>query len=189
MTTQTKESEFTLLKIPQDLIERGRGIAGMGHDVWLAGLGAFAAVEEEGSSMFNNLVERGRTVEVHELAGAELDPATRLEQETGLLYVMEGERVLLEEPFDPRSPAGRALGHLGELGRRHLEQHLVVDLQQHQHALDLGRPAAWSKRWAARSRESSRACACPAKAMWWARSRAPCAPGASISIPTPRAWA
>lgn len=63
MATQTKEPEFTLMKIPQDLIERGRGIAGKGHEVWLAGLGAFAAVEEEGSTLFNNLVKRGRTVE------------------------------------------------------------------------------------------------------------------------------
>lgn len=63
MATQTKEPEFTLMKIPQDLIERGRGIAGKGHDVWLAGLGAFAAVEEEGSALFNTLVKKGRTVE------------------------------------------------------------------------------------------------------------------------------
>jgi poly(hydroxyalkanoate) granule-associated protein len=63
MATQTKEHEFTLMRLPQDLIERGRGIAGRGHDVWLAGLGAFAAVEEEGTSLFNTLVARGRTVE------------------------------------------------------------------------------------------------------------------------------
>lgn len=62
-TTKKKESDFTLMQIPQDLIERGRGMMGRGHDVWLAGLGAFAAVEEEGTSMFDRLVDRGRTVE------------------------------------------------------------------------------------------------------------------------------
>jgi poly(hydroxyalkanoate) granule-associated protein len=63
MATETKEQEYGLMRLPQDLIERGRGIAGRGHDVWLAGLGAFAAVEEEGASLFSTLVERGRTVE------------------------------------------------------------------------------------------------------------------------------
>lgn len=64
MATKTqKESEFHLMQIPQDLLERGRGIVGKGHDVWLAGLGAFAAVEEEGTTFFNTLVDRGRTVE------------------------------------------------------------------------------------------------------------------------------
>jgi poly(hydroxyalkanoate) granule-associated protein len=63
MGTQTKEPEFNLMRIPQDLIERGRGMAGKGHDVWLAGLGAFAAVEEEGSALFDTLVKRGRKVE------------------------------------------------------------------------------------------------------------------------------
>jgi poly(hydroxyalkanoate) granule-associated protein len=64
MATKTRrDQDFTLVKLPQDLIERGRGMAGKGHDVWLAGLGAFAAVEEEGLSLFNDLVDRGRTVE------------------------------------------------------------------------------------------------------------------------------
>lgn len=63
MSTQTKEPDFNLMQIPQELLERGRGIVGRGHDVWLAGLGAFAAVEEEGMSFFNTLVDRGRDVE------------------------------------------------------------------------------------------------------------------------------
>ena len=62
-TTVKKESDNTLMQIPKELIERGRDIAGRGHDVWLAGLGAFAAVEEEGTSLFNSLVKRGRKVE------------------------------------------------------------------------------------------------------------------------------
>ncbi len=62
-TTTQKESDFNLMQIPQDLVDRGRDIVGKGHDVWLAGLGAFAAVEEEGTSFFNRLVDRGRTVE------------------------------------------------------------------------------------------------------------------------------
>jgi len=33
------------------------------HKIWLAGLGALAAAEQEGSKMFNRLVDRGREVE------------------------------------------------------------------------------------------------------------------------------
>jgi len=33
--------------------------------IWLAGLGAFAVAEEEGTKMFNTLVERGREWEAH----------------------------------------------------------------------------------------------------------------------------
>jgi len=34
-----------------------------GHDVWLAGLGALATVEEEGNKLFNRLVDRGEDFE------------------------------------------------------------------------------------------------------------------------------
>lgn len=34
------------------------------HRIWLAGLGALAAAEEEGSKLFSRLVDRGRDVEV-----------------------------------------------------------------------------------------------------------------------------
>jgi poly(hydroxyalkanoate) granule-associated protein len=64
MANPTKEqAEFTLRKIPQELLDRGRDLAGRGHEVWLAGLGAFAAVEEEGTAFFTDLVNRGRKVE------------------------------------------------------------------------------------------------------------------------------
>lgn len=39
-----------------ELTERGR-------EVWLAGLGALATVEEEGSKLFNRLIERGQEFE------------------------------------------------------------------------------------------------------------------------------
>jgi poly(hydroxyalkanoate) granule-associated protein len=34
-----------------------------GRDVWLAGLGALATVEEEGTKLFNRLVDRGKSFE------------------------------------------------------------------------------------------------------------------------------
>lgn len=54
MTNNENTSESESLR--DELTERGR-------EVWLAGLGALATVEEEGSKLFNELVERGQTYE------------------------------------------------------------------------------------------------------------------------------
>ena len=51
MSTQTERPT-----LQEELTRRGR-------DVWLAGLGALATVEEEGSKAFNTLVERGKDYE------------------------------------------------------------------------------------------------------------------------------
>ena len=40
--------------------EMQKELADRGRDVWLAGLGALATVEEEGSKLFARLVERGK---------------------------------------------------------------------------------------------------------------------------------
>lgn len=53
MSTQS-EAERTSLQ--EEVTRRGR-------DVWLAGLGALATVEKEGTKAFNNLVERGKGFE------------------------------------------------------------------------------------------------------------------------------
>ena len=39
------------------------GLTERGRDVWLAGLGALATVEEEGTKLFNRLVDRGQAFE------------------------------------------------------------------------------------------------------------------------------
>jgi poly(hydroxyalkanoate) granule-associated protein len=54
MTNQQKTSNPENLQ--DELAERGR-------DVWLAGLGALATVEEEGTKLFNRLVDRGQEFE------------------------------------------------------------------------------------------------------------------------------
>jgi poly(hydroxyalkanoate) granule-associated protein len=58
-----KSIETRLRELPQDLLNRGFQLAGTGRDVWLAGLGAVATAEEEGSNLFNELVERGQKLE------------------------------------------------------------------------------------------------------------------------------
>ena len=45
-----------------------------GHKVWLAGLGALATVEEEGTKLFNHLVDRGQ--EFEEKRRSRLEEAT-----------------------------------------------------------------------------------------------------------------
>jgi len=48
--------ETTEKKLQNDLKESA-------HKIWLAGLGALAAAEEEGTKVFNRLVDRGRDME------------------------------------------------------------------------------------------------------------------------------
>jgi poly(hydroxyalkanoate) granule-associated protein len=54
MTDQTEASRTETLQ--DELTKRGR-------DVWLAGLGALATVEEEGNKLFKRLVDRGEEFE------------------------------------------------------------------------------------------------------------------------------
>ena len=51
-----KKKENRFEEMQKEMAERGR-------DVWLAGLGALATVEEEGTKLFNRLVERGKEYE------------------------------------------------------------------------------------------------------------------------------
>lgn len=55
MTEKTKEVS-NADSVQEELTKRGR-------DVWLAGLGALATVEEEGSKLFSRLVDRGKHFE------------------------------------------------------------------------------------------------------------------------------
>ena len=57
MTAQTKSKQKSRTETLQtELTKRDR-------DVWLAGLGALATVEEEGNKLYNRLVERGKEFE------------------------------------------------------------------------------------------------------------------------------
>ena len=49
--------------LPQELLDRGRAMAGVGRDIWLAGLGVIAVAGKEGSHLFEQLVERGEKLE------------------------------------------------------------------------------------------------------------------------------
>ncbi|HSS77676.1 MAG TPA: phasin family protein [Thermoanaerobaculia bacterium] len=50
-------------KTPDDEKNKQDDLKDSVHRIWLAGLGALAAAEEEGSKLFSKLVDRGRDVE------------------------------------------------------------------------------------------------------------------------------
>jgi poly(hydroxyalkanoate) granule-associated protein len=65
-----KVSEFRISDLPKELsnlplevFNRSTEMVGKSRDVWMAGLGALAAAQEEGGSYFNNLVARGQKLE------------------------------------------------------------------------------------------------------------------------------
>ena len=51
---------------PSDGWNVGEGLATAGRNVWLAGLGLVATVNEEGREVFSNLVSEGRRLETRE---------------------------------------------------------------------------------------------------------------------------
>src|SRR3954454_5608256 len=57
------EPNHTTTEAPQDKNNVQEEIKDSVHRIWLAGLGALAAAEEEGSKLFSRLVDRGRDVE------------------------------------------------------------------------------------------------------------------------------
>ncbi|MBA4723468.1 phasin family protein [Alloalcanivorax xenomutans] len=85
------------------------------HQIWLAGLGAFARAEEEGSGFFDALVEAGRQVEKHtrEKAPRVEDIKERVRHHTG--ETMDR----MEKAFDDR--LSKALSRLGIPNKREVE--------------------------------------------------------------------
>lgn len=92
MTDQQHSSRSETLQ--DELTKRGR-------DVWLAGLGALATVEEEGTKLFNRLVDRGKNFEEERKEELEAASETAREQRDEALAQIEeaGEetRTLLTE--------------------------------------------------------------------------------------------
>jgi poly(hydroxyalkanoate) granule-associated protein len=80
MTAKQKTSDSDTLQ--DELTERGR-------EVWLAGLGALATVEEEGSKLFNRLVDRGQEFEDERRAKIEEATETVREQSDEALAQLE----------------------------------------------------------------------------------------------------
>jgi poly(hydroxyalkanoate) granule-associated protein len=64
MSTQTQEPPRNHVReIPHEVLNRGREMVGFGRDIWLAGLGAVATMDEDGTEIFDRLVERGKQLD------------------------------------------------------------------------------------------------------------------------------
>ena len=86
------------------------------HQIWLAGLGAFAKAEEEGSKLFDNLVDAGRDVE----SRAREKTETRVEEVKTRVKGRTGETLeKMEKAFDERLTG--ALSRLGIPNKREVE--------------------------------------------------------------------
>lgn len=86
------------------------------QQIWLAGLGAFAKAEEEGSKLFENLVEAGRDVE----SKAREHTETRVEEVKTRVRGRTGETLgKMERAFDDRLSG--ALSRLGIPNKREVE--------------------------------------------------------------------
>ncbi|MFT6341188.1 MAG: poly(hydroxyalkanoate) granule-associated protein [Alcanivorax sp.] len=87
------------------------------HQIWLAGLGAFARAEEEGSGFFDALVEAGREVERHTKDKTE----SRVEEIKERVRHHTGETMdKMEKAFDDR--LNKALSRLGLPNKREVEE-------------------------------------------------------------------
>ena len=85
------------------------------HQIWLAGLGAFARAEEEGSGFFDALVEAGREVERRAK-----DKAPRVGELKERVRHHTGETMdRMEKAFDDR--LGKALSRLGIPNKREVD--------------------------------------------------------------------
>lgn len=94
--------------------QKSRSIRESAHLVWLAGLGAFAKVGEEGGKLFETLVEEGEKLEERTRGAAEKKLATvkRKTGEAGNQAVDTWDKV--EQLFEDRLT--RVLGRLGVPG-------------------------------------------------------------------------
>ncbi|HLT47985.1 MAG TPA: phasin family protein [Rubricoccaceae bacterium] len=86
--------------VQKSVTEAAGGLKETTERIFLAGLGAFALAEEEGSKLFDKLVKKGRKVELPELGGAPLKHLRR--------RLDEGAEAVTSRAKDARYVAGEA---------------------------------------------------------------------------------
>ena len=109
---------------PKTADNLGKSIMESAQQIWLAGLGAFAKAQEEGTKLFDTLVREGVSLEqkTRKLALGKADEV-RGAVETGVSQVKERTQETwdkLEKVFEDR--VSRALGKLGVPGRKELNE-------------------------------------------------------------------
>lgn len=109
---------------PKSADHLGKSIMESAQQIWLAGLGAFAKAQEEGTKLFDTLVREGTSLEqkTRKLALGKADEV-RGAVESGVSQVKERTQETwdkLEKVFEER--VSRALGKLGVPGRKELNE-------------------------------------------------------------------
>jgi len=119
----------------------GKSIMESAQQIWLAGLGAFAKAQGEGSRLFDTLMKEGAGLEQKTRKIAGKVDEVRGAVESGVTQVRERTQETwdkLEQVFENR--VSRALGKLGVPGRKELEDlaRRVDELNREVKRLDLG---------------------------------------------------
>lgn len=109
---------------PKSADHLGKSIMESAQQIWLAGLGAFAKAQEEGTKLFDTLVREGTSLEqkTRKLALGKADEV-RGAVESSVSQVKERTQETwdkLEKVFEER--VSRALGKLGVPGRKELNE-------------------------------------------------------------------
>jgi len=90
------------LKETGDMLQEG--ISKTSREIWLAGLGAFATVDKEGTKLFNKFVERGREL-------SEGSDAVKTNGEPAATYISEKKDQLAHEIFSKMENATSYVRH------------------------------------------------------------------------------
>ena len=124
----------------------GKSIMESAQQIWLAGLGAFAKAQGEGSKLFETLMREGSSLEkkTRKIATGKVEEV-RGAVESGVSQVRERTQETwdkLEQVFENR--VSRALGKLGVPGRKDLDELVkrIDELNREVKRLDLGKPSA-----------------------------------------------
>lgn len=146
---------------PKSADNLGKSIMDSAQQIWLAGLGAFAKAQEEGTKLFDTLVREGVSLEqkTRKLALGKAD-SVRDAVETGVSQVKERTQETwdkLEKVFEDR--VSRAMGKLGVPGRKELNEiaERVEELSREVRKLKPSRAAADSAKPAAKSAAAPKA--------------------------------
>jgi len=155
----------------EDATGMAQAILKSSHQIWLAGLGAFAKAQQEGMKVFDTLVKQGESVEskTRHAAATTADAAREAAKAKAkeMQAMAGGTWDKLEQVFEDR--VARALGHLGVYTSSDVKQltERVNELSESVNALlkaqGVGRGASGAKAAKPRKRRVARKPGAPAK--------------------------
>ncbi len=97
----------------------GQSMMDSAQKIWLAGLGAYSRARNEGDSMFNTLVEQGKSLRERARGAADQALGTVRAQADATLGQAQGQWDKLEQVFEDR--VSRSLNRLGVLTSREVD--------------------------------------------------------------------